>query len=448
MTETFYDLLGVSEDASTADIEDAYRAAIKRVHPDVSDDVDASERTKRLNKAKSVLTDERERRRYDAVGHDAYRTGGSPGTTASRSASASGDGSGDDTDTTGDDGGAADADDGGAADADDGDVADADDGGVADAESGAKSNEGRAGTRGGRKRSKGDGPGDGGRHAGNRSGSPGSTAADDSTGSRSHGRSTSGRSTTDRSTASPGDSWAGRGHWRNGYRGGDGGSGRERGDATHGGDRTSRQETGAVDGSGRRETGAPGPQSRDRTGPSRASPGPAWQSSRTGRRASSVANPAGGSSSAGRSSSTRDSGSSTVHSSWNAWDRTRSWAVRQAAGGRGEFRPEQLVPDERSVLLALTTFLLYPFFVVSVLVPAFPVVARVAVGTCTLLLFAYLLSVPKIAVVVFGVWSLVLPLAIWTVGGVGFFSLVGVVGLSVTWIPFGLSILTLSVLRG
>jgi molecular chaperone DnaJ len=72
MTDTFYDLLGVGEDASESDIEDAYREKIKETHPDVSDDVDAAEKTKRLNEAKDVLTDESERERYDSVGHASY----------------------------------------------------------------------------------------------------------------------------------------------------------------------------------------------------------------------------------------------------------------------------------------------------------------------------------------------------------------------------------------
>jgi len=70
--ETFYDCLGVDEDATTAEIEDAYREAVKQTHPDVSDDDDAGERTKRLNRARDVLTDDEERARYDRLGHAAY----------------------------------------------------------------------------------------------------------------------------------------------------------------------------------------------------------------------------------------------------------------------------------------------------------------------------------------------------------------------------------------
>ncbi|WP_424004589.1 J domain-containing protein [Haloarcula salina] len=75
MTETFYDVLGVTPDASTADIRAAYRARLKETHPDVSDDADASEATQRLIEARDVLTDADERARYDRLGHEAYVSG-------------------------------------------------------------------------------------------------------------------------------------------------------------------------------------------------------------------------------------------------------------------------------------------------------------------------------------------------------------------------------------
>ncbi|PSP85461.1 molecular chaperone DnaJ [Halobacteriales archaeon QS_6_64_34] len=76
MTETFYDVLGVAEDATTDEIETAYRERLKQTHPDVSDDEDASRATKTLIEARDVLVDEDERARYDRVGHDAYVSDG------------------------------------------------------------------------------------------------------------------------------------------------------------------------------------------------------------------------------------------------------------------------------------------------------------------------------------------------------------------------------------
>ena len=72
MTETFYDVLGVAEDATTDEIEAAYRERLKETHPDVSDDADAGQATKSLIEARDVLVDEDERARYDRLGHDAY----------------------------------------------------------------------------------------------------------------------------------------------------------------------------------------------------------------------------------------------------------------------------------------------------------------------------------------------------------------------------------------
>ncbi len=72
MTEDFYDVLGVSRDASEEEIEEAYRQAVRRYHPDVSDDPDAEEKFKKAKKAKEVLTDEEKRQMYDQMGHDRF----------------------------------------------------------------------------------------------------------------------------------------------------------------------------------------------------------------------------------------------------------------------------------------------------------------------------------------------------------------------------------------
>jgi hypothetical protein len=72
MARTYYEILGVAPDASTEEIELAYRERLKESHPDVSDDPDAGDKTKALITAKDVLTDEDERARYDRLGHDQY----------------------------------------------------------------------------------------------------------------------------------------------------------------------------------------------------------------------------------------------------------------------------------------------------------------------------------------------------------------------------------------
>lgn len=72
MGESLYAILGVAEDADREAIRDAYRNRAKRHHPDVSDATDATRRFKRLTVARDTLVDERERARYDELGHDRY----------------------------------------------------------------------------------------------------------------------------------------------------------------------------------------------------------------------------------------------------------------------------------------------------------------------------------------------------------------------------------------
>lgn len=69
---TFYDLLGVEEEASEETVERAYRGLVKQHHPDVSDHPNARARFKRLTLARDVLCDPKERARYDQMGHASY----------------------------------------------------------------------------------------------------------------------------------------------------------------------------------------------------------------------------------------------------------------------------------------------------------------------------------------------------------------------------------------
>ena len=94
MSEDFYDALGVSADASTEDIKQAYRKKATEYHPDVSDDPDAEEKFKRIQKAKQVLTDEEKRKAYDRMGHDRYEQAEKHGFDAGEAGGAGGMGGG------------------------------------------------------------------------------------------------------------------------------------------------------------------------------------------------------------------------------------------------------------------------------------------------------------------------------------------------------------------
>ncbi len=74
MAEDYYDVLGVSRDASQKEIKKAYKQLAKEHHPDLNDDAD-EETFKNINEAAEVLTDEDERQKYDRVGHQAYTEG-------------------------------------------------------------------------------------------------------------------------------------------------------------------------------------------------------------------------------------------------------------------------------------------------------------------------------------------------------------------------------------
>lgn len=63
----YYDILGVAEDASDADIKRAYRKLARKYHPDVSDEVDAQEKFKEVGEAYEVLKDPEKRAAYDQI---------------------------------------------------------------------------------------------------------------------------------------------------------------------------------------------------------------------------------------------------------------------------------------------------------------------------------------------------------------------------------------------
>lgn len=72
----YYEVLGVSKDASTTDIKKAFRTLAKKYHPDVNKSPDAEDKFKEINEAYEVLSDENKRATYDQFGHDGPNMGG------------------------------------------------------------------------------------------------------------------------------------------------------------------------------------------------------------------------------------------------------------------------------------------------------------------------------------------------------------------------------------
>ncbi|MDO4903835.1 MAG: molecular chaperone DnaJ, partial [Limosilactobacillus sp.] len=64
----YYDILGVSKDASDADIKHAYRRLAAKYHPDVNHEPGAEEKFKDINEAYEVLSDSQKRSNYDQFG--------------------------------------------------------------------------------------------------------------------------------------------------------------------------------------------------------------------------------------------------------------------------------------------------------------------------------------------------------------------------------------------
>ena len=66
----YYEVLGISKDASAAEIKSAFRKKAKEYHPDLNKDkADAEEKFKEVQEAYSVLSDENKRKMYDQFGH-------------------------------------------------------------------------------------------------------------------------------------------------------------------------------------------------------------------------------------------------------------------------------------------------------------------------------------------------------------------------------------------
>jgi DnaJ-class molecular chaperone len=74
MAEDYYKILGLSREASEADIQKAYRELARKHHPDMNpEDKSAKERFQKIQRAYDVLYDKEKRKLYDQFGPDFER---------------------------------------------------------------------------------------------------------------------------------------------------------------------------------------------------------------------------------------------------------------------------------------------------------------------------------------------------------------------------------------
>ncbi len=72
--KSYYEILGVEPDATQEQIKSAYRKLAKKYHPDSQDDdPSAKARFQEISEAYAALSDPEQRRKYDYMGHEAYR---------------------------------------------------------------------------------------------------------------------------------------------------------------------------------------------------------------------------------------------------------------------------------------------------------------------------------------------------------------------------------------
>lgn len=75
----YYEVLGVSREASGDEIKRAYRKLAMKYHPDVADDATSAEKFKEIGEAYSVLSDAKKRQMYDVGGNPMGGPGGMGG---------------------------------------------------------------------------------------------------------------------------------------------------------------------------------------------------------------------------------------------------------------------------------------------------------------------------------------------------------------------------------
>lgn len=72
MSDSLYETLGVSKNASMDEIKKAYRRLARKYHPDINKEKNAEEKFKEINAAYEILSDERKRSQYDQYGDNIF----------------------------------------------------------------------------------------------------------------------------------------------------------------------------------------------------------------------------------------------------------------------------------------------------------------------------------------------------------------------------------------
>lgn len=72
MKKDFYEVLGISKNASKEEIKSAYRKMALKYHPDRNKESDAEEKFKEINEAYEVLSNDQKKSAYDQFGHAAF----------------------------------------------------------------------------------------------------------------------------------------------------------------------------------------------------------------------------------------------------------------------------------------------------------------------------------------------------------------------------------------
>ncbi|RQG97031.1 J domain-containing protein [Natrarchaeobius chitinivorans] len=92
-------------------------------------------------------------------------------------------------------------------------------------------------------------------------------------------------------------------------------------------------------------------------------------------------------------------------------------------------------------------WLLYPVFVYASVTPLFSAVFNLVLIGCTLGVVAYLLTMPRIAIGIFGWWGVVFPVGLTRLSPIDPFSVRGLVSIGLVWIPLCYAVLVWWALR-